>query len=188
MARKPREEVEGGIFHVYARGVARRAIFRDDADRRRYLALLGVVVAARSWRCLSYCLMDNHLHLLVETPRANLAAGMQRLHGDYARGFNRRHGCDGHVFQGRYGAVRVRSDGQLWTVAAYIADNPVAAGRCARAEDWPWSSHAAALGGRGPSWLDGDRLTAYLGSSGGDPRRRLAATVAARRGDPTPSR
>ena len=122
---------KGAIHHVTARGVARRPLFRDDRDRLRYLRMLGLVVVARAWRCLSYCLMDNHIHLLLETPTPNLALGMQRVHGDYGRSFNRRHGLNGHVFQGRYDAVRVRSDRQLWVTAAYIADNPVEAGLCA---------------------------------------------------------
>ena len=113
----------------------------------------------KRWRCLAYCLMDNHVHLLIETPEANLGSGMQWLHGFYAQAYNERHGRVGHVFQGRYGAVRITSDEQLWTVAAYIANNPVEGGLCARPEDWPWSSHAAAILGRpSPDWLDVERL------------------------------
>jgi putative transposase len=105
MARKPREETEGGIFHVFARGNRRQRIYLDDVDRRRYLRLLQTVVAEQRWRCLAYCLMENHVHLLVETPAANLAGGMQRLHGWYAESFNARHRHVGHLFQGRYGAA-----------------------------------------------------------------------------------
>jgi putative transposase len=182
MARKPREEEAGAIHHVTARGVARRALFHDDLDRVRYLRLLGVVVVARGWRCLSYCLMDNHVHLLIETPSPNLALGMQRAHGDYARSFNQRHGLTGHVFQGRYHPVRVRSDSQLWAAAAYIADNPVEAGLCERAEDWRWSSHAASLGRPGPHWLDAARLRERLRAFGApDPSAALAAAIADRR-------
>jgi putative transposase len=114
--RPHREEVEDGIFHVYARGNAKQAVYLDDADRVTYLRLLDMAIRKRSWRCLAYCLMENHVHLLLETPNANLAAGMQWLHGLYARTFNERHGRVGHLFQGRYGAVRVRSDAQLWGV------------------------------------------------------------------------
>lgn len=162
MARKPREDVEGAIQHVFARGVVRRPIFNDEQDRRTYLSLLGVVVCVTGWRCLSFCLMENHVHLLVETPKANLGAGMQRLHGDYARFFNKRHGASGHVFQGRYGAVRVTTNEQLLVTAAYIAHNPVEAGLCDRPEQWPWSSSAAEAREWTPRWLAVDRLRALL--------------------------
>jgi REP element-mobilizing transposase RayT len=182
MARKPREEAQDAIHHVTARGVARRALFRDDLDRVRYLRMLGVVVIARGWRCLSYCLMDNHVHLLIETPNPNLAIGMQRVHGNYGRSFNQRHGLTGHVFQARYNPVRVRSDRQLWAVAAYIADNPVEAGLSERPEDWRWSSHAAFLGRPGPHWLDAARLQERLrGFGAGEPQAALEETIAGRR-------
>jgi putative transposase len=143
MARKPRENVEGGIYHVYARGNGREAIYRDPIDMQTYLGMLGQVVRSKRWFCLAYCLMNNHVHLLLETPEANLSSGMQRLHSGYARSFNARHGSVGHVFQGRYGAVRIVTDGQLCAAAAYIARNPVDAGLCVRPEHWPWSSYGS---------------------------------------------
>src|SRR3712207_4617377 len=105
MARKPRVEFAGAIHHVWARGNDRRAIFRDDRDRLTYLRLLGRAVVWKRWRCLAYCLMDNHVHALIETPRPNLASGVQWVHGHYGRIFNDRHGHTGHVFQGRYGST-----------------------------------------------------------------------------------
>lgn len=163
---------------MYARGDDRRPIYLDDTDRRTYLWLLGRVVAKARWSCLAYCLMHNHVHLLIETPEANLGRGMQRLHGFYAQLHNERHGRCGHVFQGRYGAVRMRSDGQLWTAAAYIAQNPREAGLCEHAEDWRWSSHAATLGdSRPPSWLDVPRLLTHFEAAGGDGRERYAYFV-----------
>src|SRR4051794_25897040 len=98
MPRKPRELVAGGIYHVFARGAKRAAIFEDDVDRHAYLALLGKNVRWHGWRCLMYCLMDNHVHLLIETPEPNLDVGMCRHHGAYARAFNRRYATPGHVF------------------------------------------------------------------------------------------
>jgi putative transposase len=181
MARKPREEVAGGIYHVYARGNDRRLLFLDDEDRDRYFAGLGLVVAKHEWRCLAYCLMDNHVHLLMETPVPNLGRGMQRLHSGFARGFHKRHGTSGHLFQGRYGAVRATSDGQLHSAAAYIACNPCDAGACPRPEDWPWSSHAVLAGHvDAPPWLDGQRLLAYFGARGGEPLERYRDHVAER--------
>ena len=178
MPRKPRVEVAGGLFHVYARGNNRALVFLDDTDLERYLLLLGSVVLDRGWRCLGYCLMPNHVHLLVETPKPNLARGMQVLHGDYGWSFNRRHERCGHVFQGRYGAVLVKTDAQLWTVVRYIARNPVAAGLCSEPEGWRWSSHAAVIGDVPRGWLDVPRLLTLLSGAGGDPRRRYAELTA----------
>jgi putative transposase len=151
MPRKPREEAEGAVHH---------------------LTLLGVAVRARHWRCLAYCLMSNHLHLLIETPRANLGVGMAWLHGGYARWFNRRHGRTGHVFERRYGSVRIHTDAQLWVVLRYIAMNPVEAGLCARPEEWRWSS-----AGGGKAWLDHSRVLEYLAANGGDAHQRYAALL-----------
>ena len=178
MARRLREEVEGGIFHVFARGNGKQAIYLDDEDRHTYLRMLGAVVAKRNWRCLAYCLMPNHVHLLVETPGANLGIGMQWLHGLYAQTFNERHGRSGHLFQGRYGSVRVATDAQLWVLVRYLAVNPVRAELCARPADWRWSSHGALAGSSDPGWLDHSRLLQYLAAAGGNPAERYSSMVA----------
>jgi putative transposase len=153
MPRKQRHEAPGAVHHVYARGVDRCAIFRNDEDRHIYLDLLGHVVRRWKWDCLAYCLMTNHVHLLVRTPEPTLGLGMHRLQGFYAQGFNERHGRIGHLFQDRYGSSRVRTPGTLRKTSDYIADNPVVAGLCRFASDWPWSSHAVIANGEAPQWL-----------------------------------
>jgi REP-associated tyrosine transposase len=181
MARPPREELAGAIHHVYARGNAKGLIYLDDVDRERYLVLLGKAVVRQRWRCLAYCLMDNHVHLLIETPAPNLGRGMQWLHGLYASAFNGRHSRAGHLFQGRFGAVRVKSDAQLLMLARYIARNPVEGGLCDEPDEWPWSSHGTALADTGgPAWLDTPRLLDFFGAGGGESRRRYAELVALR--------
>ena len=179
MPRTPRNEYEPGVHHVYARGNGRRSIYLDDNDRRSYLSTLARVSWKLRWRCLSYCLMTNHVHLLIETREPNLGLGIQRLHGPYAQRFNRRHGRTGHLFEHRYGAVRAESDAQVWMVAAYIARNPVDARLCRSPTDWPWSSHPAVLDGCAPPWLDCERLLSYFAEAGGDPRARYAELVEA---------
>ncbi len=166
-------------MHVFARGNNRQRIFRDLDDRELYLSLLGQVVRRQRWACLSYCLMHNHIHLLVETAAPNLGTGIQRLHSLYAQTFNKRHKRCGHLFQDRYGAIRVRSDEQLLQVARYIALNPVQAGLCGRPDEWPWSSHAAMVGGEAPPWLDVQRLLGFFGIWGGAPAERYAEFVGA---------
>ena len=188
MPRKPREEVVDGIFHVFARGAAQQTIFPGDNDRLRYLAGLGRVVRRHGWLCLSFCLMDNHVHLLVKTPKANLGTGMHELHGGYAQVFNGRHGRSGHVFQARYGAVRVRDDRQMWTVAAYIARNPCEAGIVRHPEEWRWSSFAATIHSAGPPWLNGRALLDHFDSLGGDPRQRYEELVRRDRPSSAPAR
>jgi putative transposase len=136
-----------------------------------YLAILAATVREVNWRLLSYCLMNNHLHLLVETPDANLGIGVQRLHGRYGRKFNDRHGRVGHVFQGRFGNELVLDDEQFWTVARYIARNPVEAGLCRVAHEWRWSSHRGVIDGTAPEWVDRTRLLERFGTMGGDSER-----------------
>jgi REP element-mobilizing transposase RayT len=87
--------------------------------------------------------MPNHIHLLIETTEPNLGEGMQRLQSLYAQVFNATYGRSGHLFQGRFGAVRIRTQAQLDAVLDYIALNPVEAGLCGTPEDWPWSSSGA---------------------------------------------
>jgi putative transposase len=145
MARSLRLDFPGAVHHVTARGVDQRLIFVDDADRHVFLRMLGLVAERFRWTRLAHCLMGNHYHLLVRTPQAGLAAGMQRLNGAYAQEFNRRHLRSGHLFQDRYGSQLVRDDRQLLATARYIERNPVAAGLCAGPGDWPWSGSEDAL-------------------------------------------
>ena len=180
----------GGVFHVYARGVDKCDIYRSDDDRRLYLRLLGSVVERQRWMCLSYCLMPNHIHLLLRTPEPNLGAGMRLIHGPYAQDFNTRYERVGHLFQGRYGAVPVTDDVQLWTTVGYIAANPVTAGFARHPSGWSWSSHRALAGiDHAPSWLAVGQLMQLLAAQGGDGAGRYRELVADRvRGRPTARR
>jgi putative transposase len=178
MPRKPRNDFEPGIHHVYARGNNREPIFFDDADRRAYLGLLGQSAERYRWRYLSYCLMPNHVHLLVETTTPNLSAGVQWVHGSYGRLINRRHDRCGHLFQGRFGSKRMEDDAQLWMTLAYIARNPVAAGLCKSCDGWKWSSHVAIANDDHGGWLDVERVLGFLGMFGGDPLERYRQIAA----------
>src|SRR5688572_18262382 len=108
--RRPREEEAGAMHHAFAHAVGREPLFVDDEDFELYLRLAHKVVAEFGWLLMSYCLMHNHMHLMVRTPDPNLGLGMQRLHGEYATAFNRRHERRGHRFDGRYGSRRIKSD------------------------------------------------------------------------------
>jgi putative transposase len=91
MARQLRIQYEGAIYHLMSRGDRREAIFQHDLDRKSFLQALGAVCETTGWQVHAYCLMSNHFHLVIETPRSNLSAGMQWLLGSYTQRFNRRH-------------------------------------------------------------------------------------------------
>ena len=164
---------------MFARGNAKQPIFLDVCDHETYLAGLRRTVRDMRWRCLAYCLMGNHVHLVIETVTPNLGRGMHRLHGRYAQTFNGRHDRVGHLFQGRYGSVRMASDAQLLQTVRYVARNPLEAGLCTSMCDWPWSSHASLLSGTGPGWVDAARVLSFFGAGGGEPRERYRAFVEA---------
>jgi putative transposase len=141
--RPPRPQLAGAIYHVTARGNRRVDIFVDDSDRRLFIALLELTITRYGWRCHTYCLMKNHFHLVIETPQPNVSAGMQFLAGRYGAAFNHRHGLSGHLFQGRFHAVVVESEGQLLAAVRYVLLNPVRAGLCEQPGEWRWSSYRA---------------------------------------------
>ncbi|MDA1101451.1 MAG: transposase, partial [Proteobacteria bacterium] len=156
MARPLRIEYPGAVYHVTARGNAQAAIYLDDADRRSFLDTLALAIERHAWLCHGYCLMDNHYHLLIETPTANLGRGMRHINGVYTQAFNRRHGRVGHLFQGRYKAILVEREAYLLELARYVVLNPVRAKLAGikAASDWPWSSHRAVAGeAAAPDWL-----------------------------------
>jgi REP element-mobilizing transposase RayT len=162
--RQPRIELPGGIHHVWQRGNNRRTIFIDTEDRQLFLRLLVAAVRKRGWHCLSYCLLDNHFHLVLETPTENLGLGMRDLCSQYAQLFNERHETGGgHLFQARFGSKLVRNDEQLAQLFRYVAHNPVGAGLCSDPAEWPWSSHAALLADRPHSLVSLERTASLLG-------------------------
>jgi REP element-mobilizing transposase RayT len=146
MSRPPRLQEPGEVFHVTARGVRRQAIFFDDRDYRLYLNLLARTNSRYAWLVLAYCLMPNHVHLVVSLRERCLSAAMHRQHGLYARRFNERHLLTGHTFEARFRSRRIEDDADLVGVMRYVAVNPVEAGLCDDPLDWPWSSHRAVAG------------------------------------------
>ena len=140
VARLPRYLFPDGVYHVGTRGVARTAIFLDDADRRFFLWLLADVVVRNEWLVHAFCLMTNHYHLVIETLREQLSDGLQRLNGVYAQTFNQRYRRTGHLFGDRFWVGLVETDEELVSTCRYVVANPVRAGLCAAPEDWPWSA------------------------------------------------
>jgi REP element-mobilizing transposase RayT len=154
MARPLRIEYPGALYHVTNRGNARADTFLDDDDRNRFLSLLKDIVEHFGWICHAYCLMDNHYHLLIETPQPNLSQGMRQLNGVYTQRFNHHHQRVGHLFQGRFKAILVEKDAYLLELARYIVLNPVRAGMVDMPSQYPWSSYLATSGeAPTPKWL-----------------------------------
>lgn len=176
--------IPGGIYHLIARGNARDRIVRDDVDRRKFLDILAHVVDRFGWLCHAYCLMDNHYHLVAETPLPNLPSGMRQLNGLYAQAFNRRHGRCGHVFEARYRSRLIEKDSYLLAVCRYVVLNPVRAGICAHPKDWPWSSYRGSAGIEAPEpFLTADWLLAQFASTRKLAQHRYRAYVEAGLGD-----
>ncbi len=181
MARRARVEYAGAVYHVLDRGDRREAIFVDDQDRLRFLATLGQACQRTGWRVHAWVLMSNHYHLLIETPEANLVAGMQWLQTAYTARFNRRHRLCGHLFQGRYKAMVVDGEAQGYfaTLADYIHLNPVRAYLVRpedRLVDYRWSSYPACVTGRDrPPWMETARVLGEVGvEDASEGRRRYA--------------
>jgi REP element-mobilizing transposase RayT len=174
MARTARAEVEGTIYHVTQRGNGGRVIFNGDYERRFFLEQMRITAERYAWRCLAYCLMTNHFHLVIETQAPTLGDGMRRLGSVHAQTFNRRQPTYGHVYQERYGSVVVRTDAQFAQLLRYVALNPVAARLCSDPADWRWSSHRSMLASDGGSAIARTRVEELLEVWGGSPRARYA--------------
>lgn len=146
MARPLRIEFPGALYHVTSRGNHRQDIFVDEEDRERFLGVLAHAARRHNWLCHAYCLMNNHYHLVIETPEGNLSKGMRQVGGVYTQAYNRRHSKTGHLFQGRYKAILIEKEGHLLEVIRYVVLNPVRAGAAKVPEEWRWSSYRGTCG------------------------------------------
>ena len=165
MPRKLRIEYPGAIYHVMSRGNRRQDIFLDDVDRHDFLKTLAEACQKTAWEVHAFCLMSNHYHLVLETPNANLVAGMAWLQSTYTIRLNHRHKLIGHVLSGRYKAQLIEGSGNgyLRTVCDYVHLNPVRAHLLKPEERllaYPWSSFGYYLSApeHRPQWMRADRL------------------------------
>lgn len=190
MPRATRLVIPDVPHHVLQRGNRRQRLFFSDDDRRAYLRMLAGACAEYRTACQAWCLMDNHIHLiLVPSHRDGLRAPLARVHTAYAQRINRAQGLDGHLFQGRYASYPM-DPAHLMVAARYIENHPAAAGLVTDAEDWPWSSarahverrpdgltDVAALGRHVPDW----RAMLRRGLEAGDEPARIEAALRAER-------
>jgi REP element-mobilizing transposase RayT len=128
MSRPIRSDFPQALYHVTLRGDRREDMFDDDVDRQAFLDTLAQVVEQFNWLCYAWCLMDNHYHLLIQTPDGNLSQGMRQLDGVFTQTGNRRHHRVGHLFRGRSKAFLVNSDACLLELARCVVSNPLRAG------------------------------------------------------------
>ncbi|HET7744393.1 MAG TPA: transposase [Gaiellaceae bacterium] len=178
MGRKRREFAPGGVYHVFSRGSNRQAIFIYDTDRLDFLECLDAAVHNHGLRCLGYCLMPNHYHLVLETADGRVSEPLRALNGRYALRFNRRYDRDAHLFKNRFGCVEQTYDAQLFATLRYVVRNPVESGLCRTPQEWPWSSFRATVGlAPAPPFLDVGLLLSYFGDDAGEAMSRYADLV-----------
>ena len=172
MARPLRIEYPGALYHVTTRGNAGNRIFRSDKDREYFLNLLGFIIDRFDWLCHAWCLMDNHYHLVLETPEGNLSRGMRQLNGIYTQKYNWKYTKTGHIFQGRYKAILVDKESYLLELCRYVVLNPVRANIVKSPQGWKWSSFRATAGrAKPPQWLTADWILAQFSRSRGRAQR-----------------
>lgn len=183
MARLARIAVINVPYHVTQRGNARQTILSSDAERGVYLELLRKYTQLYDLSLLGYCLMSNHVHLVVVPRKAqSLAAALKQTHGRYASYWNALHKSSGHVWQGRFYSCPM-DDAHLWIALRYTERNPLRAKMVVDAAEWSWSSAAAHCGeAQAPSWLDTTMWSAHWSSqtwrkylSCGEPEDEIAA-------------
>ena len=166
MARPLRIEYPDAFYHVTSRGIERRSIFHFDTDRKRFLSYLASAHERYGALIHGYCLMDNHYHLLLETPMGNLSKILHHINGAYTTYFNIRHTRVGPLFQGRYKAILVEKDAYAQELSRYIHLNPVRACCVAQPDDYPWSSYQYfAVEQTLPEWMSIDFILGYFGTS-----------------------
>ena len=186
MPRAPRLVFPGIAHHVVQRGNRKQALFFDDADRRAYLDLLACACAKHETICLAWCLMSNHVHLiLVPATEDGLRAPLASVHTAFSQRINRRGELSGHLFQGRFASYAM-DEAHLMVAARYIENNPVAAGLVGHAEAWPWSSARAHVEWRPDGLTDLAGLGIHVanwramlarGLEAADERERIAASI-----------
>ena len=188
MARPLRIDIADGVYHVTSRGLERRAIVCDDVDRGKWSDLLDRVATRRRWRVFAWALMGNHYHLFLQTPDANLSAGMHDLNSGYVSWHNRRHGRCGPLLQGRFKAILVESGRHEWELSRYVHLNPVRAGLVKAPEAHRWGSCRFYLrGGGAPEWLAWEEVLAEHGRTLRAARAAYARFLAEGVATPPPS-
>jgi REP element-mobilizing transposase RayT len=179
MARKARAEVEGGLYHVIVRGNNRQRIFDSPADYEKFLSLLAAQKIKLPFFLYAYCLMTNHVHLLIERQKDRVGRIMHRVLTGYSQYYNRRYRRVGHLLQGRHKAILCQSDRYLAELVRYIHLNPVRAKMVSKPEQYRYSSHRAYLGLEAAGIVDVEPVLRHFGAKKGMAREAYRQFVAA---------
>ncbi|SFI26407.1 REP element-mobilizing transposase RayT [Tindallia magadiensis] len=165
MPRQARKKSNTGIYHVMLKGIDDRNLFLEEGDRKKFLTQLFQAQKKSGFQLLAYCLMDNHIHLLMEEME-DLGTVMKRITVGYVLWHNHQYGRAGHLFQNRYRSEPVENDTSLVAVARYIHQNPIKAGMTKKADNYTWSSYRQYLEAyHGKSThLSTDRIMGYFQS------------------------
>jgi REP element-mobilizing transposase RayT len=178
MGRPLRIEYAGALYHITSRGNEKKEIFLDDADRTKFLQILEDYHDRYGILIHGYVLMDNHYHLILETPQGNLLKVMHGINGSYTGYFNRRYKRSGHLFQGRYRGILIERDAYLVSLSRYIHLNPVRAGIVVKPEEYRWSSYPGYLNEeKGQEWVEYSWVLAQFGDEEDKARRGYRNSV-----------
>ena len=150
MPRKARKKSESGIYHIILRGQNRQMIFKDDEDKEKFLQTLEECKRKSGFKLYGYCLMGNHIHLLLHELKDETGMIMRRIGAGYVYWYNWKYRRCGHLFQDRYKSEAVETDEYFMTVLRYIHRNPVKAGLVKRMSDYKWSSYNEYISSKGP--------------------------------------
>ena len=149
MPRIAREKSGTGVYHVIIRGINRQSIFIDDEDNEKFLDTLVICKKISGFKIFGYCLMGNHVHLLIKEEKEKVGQIFRRIGARYVYWYNWKYRRSGHLFQDRFKSEAVEDDKYFITVLRYIHQNPRKAGLCKKLEDYQWSSYCDYTGGRG---------------------------------------
>ena len=183
MARPLRIEYPGAFYHVTSRGNERKAVFKSQRDREKFLAYLESATERYGAAIHAYCLMDNHYHLLIETPLGNLSKIMQHINGAYTMYFNTKRKRSGHLLQGRYEAILVDADEYAKELSRYIHLNPVRANLEPDPDAYEWSScRYYTVKRKAPGWLQRDFILGYFGKRNAASMKKYRAFISSAMG------
>ncbi len=180
MPRQARIDAPGALHHIIIRGIERKAIFKDNADRKNFLKRLTLIVSETETLCYAWVLMTNHVHLLLKTGLAPIATVMRRLLTGYAVSFNRRHRRHGHLFQNRYKSFLCEEELYLMELVRYIHLNPLRAKMVKdlkALKSYRWCGHSALLGKVEAKFQDTEFVLKLFGQSLRQARRAYESYV-----------